>query len=605
MPRGYPAGSAYRSGASRYGEPQSRPGVGFPANDNDPAGRMRLVPPAPPPDPVSSGAAGGMAGAAGDLLGAMGHLPGPAGAAARTANALMRMADAMQQGPRAIGGTDCGIWGGCAPGGGTQMIKGAGTTVCLGSFAACAGGQGSFGPNTRPPNLGESAMLVEWYVIAPAVGSNPPVYREDNKKQYTAVAGKLSAAFRPPQFLGTPGADSPPQGQGDPRGDRPPAEAPGARGTQAPGAAGAPDAHAAPHGLPLGSPAVNGRTMPIGQGSVRGMPETSPAARPNINPGRAPVIPARPDLLPIANPVEVPVPPPYVVWGDPARVVDPMVVPSPEIAPGVVPVPAPLPRAPGLPEPGRLPEPGVVPTPAPAPAPAPAPGPAPSPEPSPVGDPLRDPLPDGFPAPRPERSPEPERVADPDYWANEFRQAGDRLPRQEPSPRLATDRFHNMPRLPGVKEKKWRGMRALYAIVGQATELDESLECAWKSIPKKERSDIKGKKLGASSPTIYYWKKGWAKKHGKTDAQIEEHNKLFKIARPVHQKPQTMVAELMKHGGLSPQEMEKYRACESQNHATDFLVGRANQLANKGFMGTKGSRQGLLRNVGVATGPAM
>jgi hypothetical protein len=630
MARGYPA-SGYRSGARAYsegaafGSPAAGGGPspgraaqpsspassrnGFPlgrpssprnpaandnqplpeaANDNSPQAGQPSVPtltprPASPLDdlPPDAGAA----------LGALSRLPGPLGSAAAAAAAALDAANNLAVGPRAVivpsnyvtcWSSDCQN--------GTIILRQDAAVGCLASSFMCLGGQGSQGPNTPQYSLGGAGVFsvfkVSWVDIGPN-GSGGRNYRETNMAQYCYNNGSPTHSPRfmppPPAPAREGGARSPnpqPDPTGDPAGRAGQRGAPGSRPGTGPAANPAADPFAAPEGLPSGlprrSPAVRmGRVVanPLADpyrdaGVVREAPLWLPAARPQANPGRSPVIPGRPDLVPIRNPIATPIPLPF-----PLRVGSIILDNSDYRAVGSE-VPAGLRVDPnGNPEgemldkdgrlvPGRINDPGL----------------------------LNDPVPNG--------DPELRRILDP-KGARELARL------------LSNSNARNMPPVKGVKEKKTRGLRAAYAIIGQLTEFDEALECAWKQLPKGKRSPILGRQLHQGTPTIYYWKKSWAKKHGKTDAQIEAHNKTFKAGHPVHQKPQTMVGELAAYGQFDDKMMAGFQACHAAQKAGDFLVGRSNQLANKGFFNARGgppgggNPYGAPYHPGVGSGPAM
>jgi hypothetical protein len=549
--------SPYNMSSDTYGAPGSTRNL--PALPAPEGGAPYLVPadPATTSD-IPAAMAGGLA--------AAGMLPGPVGAMARAGAAAANLAASMMRGPRAVvlppqyglcWSSDCQN--------GTVILRQDAAVGCLAVSFMCLGGQGSQGPNTPQYSLGGAGVFsvfkVSWVDIGPN-GSGGRNYRETNMAQYVYQTGSPTQS---PRFMAPPGVARNPGPGADP------AEAPNGRpgtgpdGRSGPGPMG--DPGGSPHGLPRGAPAVQGD--PYGEiansGSAAELPFWVPEARPLSNPGLAPGIPGRPDLLPVHNRAAVPFVLPYAQRG---TLLDPSTdyrAVGDRVPDGMVLAPSPSPAGTILdPETGEYHKPDVR---------IPA-------QPDPRIDPLTDPGGPGWRAI--ERGTNPRNMRPPQK----------------------------------VKELKTKGLRVLYEVIKQVTETDEELECAWKALPRNERSKVLGRHLRhQGTPTTYYWNRGWAKRHGYTDAQIDRHNQLWKQSTPVHQLVPTMVRELLAHGQFTAPEMARYLACRSHNTAMNFLVGRSNQLANKGVMnapGFPGNRSGGAHygagphfRVGVGTGPAL
>jgi len=165
--------------------------------------------------------------------------------------------------------------------------------------------------------------------------------------------------------------------------------------------------------------------------------------------------------------------------------------------------------------------------------------------------------------------------------------------------------------LSGVNEKKFWMSQLLALVISMATEIDESVECFWKALPKNQRSPILGRKFAGD--TIYYWQKDWAKRNGKTEAQRTAHNAQFKMGRPVHQKPQTMAKELF-DAAMSAPDKEAWALqllgdavpCLVQNAIVDYAIGKSMQTARKNLVSARRKAGGTSPYwIGLGRGPAL
>jgi hypothetical protein len=159
----------------------------------------------------------------------------------------------------------------------------------------------------------------------------------------------------------------------------------------------------------------------------------------------------------------------------------------------------------------------------------------------------------------------------------------------------------------GNREAKYRSQRLIrmWLMIGAATEVDDALECAWKSLPEKYRKEIKGKHNQQTGETIYYWEKDYARSKGISDEARKQHNDRYKQRdyQKVHPRPQDMMNDILAH----PEELNeaKFQKCFAINAAVDAAIGIAAIKTRQNFAEFR-RKQGLPDQwLHIGTGPVL
>lgn len=214
------------------------------------------------------------------------------------------------------------------------------------------------------------------------------------------------------------------------------------------------------------------------------------------------------------------------------------------------------------------------------------------------GDPVAQAIhkPQGDPVPTPYRA-IPHRLLD------ENSQAGSSAPPREPPSAVGVD--YHMPPFPGTFEKKFLAAQ-LWRAISEVTEGIEFLECLWKSVPKQYKAKVKGRKTAGL--TTYYWNPSWAKRKGYSPEQIKRHNELWKRARPVKQKPQTMLSEVVTYvqaHGISMEQFDQTVKCIATAALVDLAIGKASQQTTANLKSFQSRTTGRNDWLHIGTGPAL
>lgn len=224
-------------------------------------------------------------------------------------------------------------------------------------------------------------------------------------------------------------------------------------------------------------------------------------------------------------------------------------------------------------------------------------------------------MPDLLPILKPVADPQPLPYRARPYQTSQYHVTGPR-PRRErqvvtlPNPVGAGGRdleppytTRHAPPPPRTRDRKYggKGQLRVWMAIGAATEVDEMLECAWKSIPLKLRKPIYGRKVHGQ--TMYYWNKYYAKSHGISEEDRADHNRRFKLGKPVHQTPQNMVDDIVNH--YDEMDRRKFEDCFLENAVMDAAIGIPSILALKYYREFEKSIGVSHKWLHLGTGPAL